>query len=201
MGTLVESICAMWGNITVAKDPVELIVEGRVKIKVDVGKNQTVVVKKEEPLDPRRRRKKKVKTEEEDDSRLECVVLEWEAGVLNDMIADSIAAVVCHTMTSSASVKATTSTHCHDDEKEEKKKDVELDVPTHLYEILKEIYADVELNKERNEITIGENVTVVLTEKEYRVKAKEGKEEEKLVAKIEKVLKNLWFVVNKLKIE
>ena len=75
--------------------------------------------KKEAPLDPRKRRKKAEAAEEKEaDGPVEppgtsCVVLEWTSGVVDDLVADSVAAIVCQCCVGPWALLSTHEPHHH----------------------------------------------------------------------------------------
>ncbi len=111
---LIQALLAVWADVTVVKpeDPAthlpSLLVCGRVSLQQAVAvpsiHTETTEagpsgVNEEEPLDPRKRRKKaaeaKPVAEKKELQDQDCVILEWTSGTVDDLIADSIAAIVC----------------------------------------------------------------------------------------------------------
>lgn len=156
--------------------------------------------KEEKPMDPRLRRRKQkeeVKVEEKSEHEYDCIVLEWTCGTVDDIIADSIAAIacqccigpckfffvsVCFCFAFVGALLQSTEPHSHSDGSHRFAEDA-LDAVFHT---LVGHYGkeDVVMEKDKS-ISVRMNTSIVFEDEEWRVM---GEEKENVMKMIQKLI-------------
>jgi hypothetical protein len=192
MPQLIAALVAVWSDVVVrdaaaeaaagaagSKAPPQVVVCGRVSIRaavaVPLGEEKAVpaAAAAEEPADPRKRRKAVTKDPavvaaegKGADTSMDSVIISWTAGVIDDMIADSVAALVCQCSISPFAVLQHTQRHhhhhhdSHDGAADTAVKDGPHDQALAIFRFLEAQYGDQRVQREGDLIVVDGVVLV-----------------------------------------